>query len=181
MTPLLRDYFVADLARDMVAPVVIVTANGFDAAGHSAMSESSCRRRGAHVAGFVINRIRGYGYAASALRNEISVVAKAPVLASVKRHSGGAWGGGGGDVGAAAQALQGVDARIEAKDGARSVHAAIRASEEGWVDGAARVIFGTGRVGGPAARWRRQRRQRLRQRQEAQQRQRRRVRRQREE
>lgn len=164
MTPLLRDYFVADLARDMVAPVVIVTANGFDAVGHSVMAESNCRRRGAHVAGFVTNRIKKYGYSLAALRHEINAVAEAPVLASVSKQPSGEEGDGGGVdfVGMAMAPNAGM--QFDAKNAARSAYAAICASEDGYVDGAARVIFGAAR-GGPAARWRRQRRQRRKRRQ----------------
>ena len=158
MTPLLRDYFVADLARDMVAPVVIVTANGFDAVGHSVMAESNCRRRGAHVAGFVTNRIRKYGYSLAALRHEINAVAEAPVLASVSRQPRDEGGDGGVDFVGMAMAPD-LDMQFDAKNAARSAYAAICASEDGYVDGAARVIFGAARSG-PAARWRQQRRQR---------------------
>lgn len=158
MTPLLRDYFVADLARDMVAPVVIVTANGFDAVGHSVMAESNCRRRGAHVAGFVTNRIRKYGYSLAALRHEINSVAEAPVLASVSKQPSGGEGGGGVDIVGMAMAPN-AEMQFNAKSAARSAYAAICASEGGYVDGAARVIFGTGR-GGPAERWLQQKRQR---------------------
>lgn len=159
MTPLHRDYFVADLARDMVAPVVIVTSNGFDAAGHSAMAESSCRRRGARVAGFVINSISEYGYVPAALRGEIGAVAEAPVLATIKRQKTGAPKGGGYDIAGALRAL-GVDVPAGADGAESSAHAAIRAFEGGYVDGAARIMFGGGRGGGAAARWREQRRKR---------------------
>ena len=166
MTPLLRDYFVADLARDMVAPVAIVTSNGFDAAGHSAMAESSCRRRGAHVAGFVINCISEYGYVPAALRGEIGAVAEAPVLATVKRQKAGAPKGGGYDIAGALRAL-GVDVQAGAGDIEPGAYAAIRAFEGGYVDGAARIIFGGGGGGGAAARWREQRRKRRMQRKKA--------------
>ena len=149
MAPILRDYFVADLARDMAVPSIIVTGNGFDAAGHSAMAASHCRRRGAHVAGFVVNRTERDGHPVSLLREEIADVTGLPVLASVRnRRRGGAGaapGGAGGQAGGEA---------------GRSLYAAIGASRGGDVDGAARVIFGPGTGGPAAAKWRRQGRRR---------------------
>ena len=149
MAPILRDYFVADLARDMAVPSIIVTGNGFDAAGHSAMAASHCRRRGAYVAGFVVNRTERDGHPVSLLREEIADVTGLPVLASVRnRRRGGAGaapGGAGGQAGGEA---------------GRSLYAAIGASRGGDVDGAARVIFGPGTGGPAAAKWRRQGRRR---------------------
>ena len=142
MTPILRDYFVADLARDMGVPTIIVTGNGFDAAGHSAMAAFHCRGRGAHVAGFVVNRTEADGHPMHLLRKEVSDVTGLPVLASVENMRRGAAGAGGGAAAAAA------------------ARAAIGASRRGYVDGAARVMFGKEWGGAAAARWRRQARRR---------------------
>ena len=154
MAPIRKDYFVADLIRDMAVPAIIVTANRFDAPGHSAMAASCCRRRGAHVAGFVVNRIEEYGYEGAALRREIRNVTGLPVLASVKRSAGG--GG---------RRVRKVDIPAPDSGGApprlgrgarRSARAAIDASKRGDVDGAARVMFGPGDGGAweAASRWR---------------------------
>ncbi len=155
MAPILRDYFVADLARDMAVPSIIVTGNGFDATGHSAMAASHCRRRGAHVAGFVVNRTERDGHPVSLLREEIADVTGLPVLASVRnrRRRGGAGRG------AAGAAPGGAGGQAGGEAG-RSLYAAIGASRGGDVDGAARVIFGPGTGGPAAARWRRQGRRR---------------------
>lgn len=136
MTPILRDYFVADLARDMCAPCIIVVPNRFDASGHAIMAAHHCRQRGAKVAGFVVNRVDADGYHAVSLREEITEVTGLPVLASVMNRSRGRGGPG---------------------QGAR---AAIGASRGGDVDGAAGVMFGPGRGGRAAEQWRRQSRRR---------------------
>ena len=152
MTPIRRDYFVADLARDMAVPSIIVAANGFDSGGHSAMAASHCERLGAHVAGFVVNRIHEYGYAGGALRNEITDITGLPVLATVRRRARGMRGKGG-------PAAPGDAGRMQ------SARAAVEACEHGDVDGAARIIFGPGNGGGQAAAtWRRQRRMRMKER-----------------
>ena len=90
MTPILDGYFAADLARDMGVSSVIVTSNGFDAGGLSAMAASLCRQRGAHVSGFVVNRIEKYGYRAGVLRDEIAATTGLPVLATIRRPAAGA-------------------------------------------------------------------------------------------
>ena len=161
MTPILRDYFVADLARDMMLPVVIVTSNGLDSVGHSAMAAHHCRRRGAHVAGFVVNYTEEDGYGRRVMSKEIRAVAGGRILASVKRHSEGAMPGGEElEIKMVAQAA-GIPGIGPEADIAASIYAAAGAADGGEVDGAARIIFGPGRAGGRAgARWRRQARRR---------------------
>lgn len=161
MTPILRDYFVADLARDMMLPVVIVTSNGLDSVGHSAMAAHHCRRRGAHVAGFVVNYTDEDGYGRRVMSKEIGAVAGGRILASVKRHSEGTMPGGEElETKMVAQA-EGIPGIGPEGDIAASIYAAAGASDGGEVDGAARIIFGPGRAGGRAgARWRRQARKR---------------------
>ena len=180
MAPIRRDYFVADLIRDMAVPSIIVTSNRFDAPGHSAMAASACRRRGAHVAGFVVNRIEEYGYKGPLLRREIKAVTGLPVLASVGWSGGGGGGGGGGPGGneAAGAASQGDGGPgpLPGSGAMDSARVAIGASKRGDVDGAAGIIFGRKGGGEAAARWRRQSAERRqRRRQSAERRQRRRA------
>ena len=149
MTPIRRDYFVADLARDMAVPSIIVASNGFDSGGHAAMAASHCERLGAHVAGFVVNRIHEYGYPRGALCSEITDVTGLPVLATVRRRARG-------------MRREGGTAAPDDAGWMQSASAAVEACEHGDVDGAARIIFGPGLGGGKAAAaWRKQRRMRM--------------------
>lgn len=124
MTPIRRDHLVADLARDMGVPTVIVTGNGFDAAGHSTMAVSHCAGRGGPCGG-----IRGQPH----LEGRAAGVAAAQ---GVRRH-----GAARARVGREQAAQGGLDTGRPRGPTAR---AAIGASKSGDVDGAAGVVFGAG-------------------------------------
>ena len=82
MTPIRRDYFVADLAADMGIPAVIVASSRIGTINHSVMTVGACRERGARVAGIIINSHRG-GYDPGGLRRDLEGLLDVPVLGSV--------------------------------------------------------------------------------------------------
>lgn len=64
MSPILSDYSVCDLARDMGAPVAIVVPRRMGAQGQAAAAALACESRGARLAGLVVGGERfegGYG------------------------------------------------------------------------------------------------------------------------
>ena len=52
MVPILADYFMADLARDMGLPVLVVAGNRVGSINHVVMTVNSCRSRGGARAGY---------------------------------------------------------------------------------------------------------------------------------
>lgn len=147
MTPILADYFVADLIRDMALPAVIVTTNRIGALNHSVMAALACRQRGAYAAGFVISRTDRRGYGRGVLRGDIEAVAGLPVLAEVGRAGAapgrpgaGARARGTRDGGAGAGGIR------RAAIGAAAV--AVAVEESGGLDGVVRVMRGA-RPAGP--------------------------------
>lgn len=90
MVPILSDYYMADLARDMGLPVLVVATNQMGSANHTIMTVESCRSRRVRVLGVVLNMIHdGYGEDTLGviLRDTVGV----PVLGVVPRN-GAAFG-----------------------------------------------------------------------------------------
>lgn len=145
MTPIQADYFVADLARDMLMQTVIVVPNKIGAPNHSVMTSAMCRQRGAHVAGFVINCTDKRGYAPGLLREDIEALTGAPVLATLRKRG--------------IMDIPEIDLTIRDTGGgsqravrsvrgvAKSMAVAIALAEDGEVDGVARIMHGQGRGG----------------------------------
>ena len=88
MVPILADYFMADLARDMGLPVLVVAGNRVGSINHIVMTVSSCRSRGARVLGVVLNMIHD-GYDERTMRRCLEGVLDVPVLGAVPRMDGG--------------------------------------------------------------------------------------------
>ena len=86
MTPIRRDYCVADLIRDAAMPAVIVTTNRIGALNLSVMTAAACRDRGAAPLGFVVNCIDPDGYDPGRLAEDIAEVTGVPVLAVLRAH-----------------------------------------------------------------------------------------------
>ena len=55
LVPILHDYSVADFARDLALPVIVVVANRLGALNHSALTLESVRSHGATCAGLILN------------------------------------------------------------------------------------------------------------------------------
>ena len=88
MVPILADYFMADLARDMGLPVLVVAGNRVGSINHVVMTVNSCRSRGARVLGIVLNMIHD-GYDERTMRRCLEGVLDVPVLGAIPRTGGG--------------------------------------------------------------------------------------------
>ena len=86
MTPIRRNYFVADLMADASMSSVVVTTNRIGALSLAAMSAEACRERGAPPVGFVINCIDPDGYEPGRLAGDMSAVTGSHVLAVLDMH-----------------------------------------------------------------------------------------------
>ncbi len=85
MTPILKDYFVADLICDMDARAVIVIKNSIGTISHTVMTHKMCQSYGLQVAGVIINEIDSRGYATGGLKRDIEGLTGLCVLGSVPR------------------------------------------------------------------------------------------------
>jgi len=84
MAPILRDYFVYDLIRDMKTPAILVTRTRVGTISHTLMSVKICQDNGVTVRGIVINDI-DEGYPPNELKRDLEDLAGLPVLGTVSR------------------------------------------------------------------------------------------------
>ena len=82
MTPIRRDYFVADLAREMDIPAVIVASSKIGTINHTVMTVLMCKEFKVPVRGIVINEFGG-GYPAKQLARDLRDLTGAAVLGTV--------------------------------------------------------------------------------------------------
>ena len=143
MTPIRRDYFVADLVRDAGMPAVVVTTNRIGALGLSAMTAEACRERGARPIGFVVNCTDPGGYDPARLGEDIREVTGVPVLASIESGGEPAVPARKGSMfGSYPLQAEGGMRREDMPEGTkRTLAAAKRAQESGALDGIARAMF----------------------------------------
>lgn len=85
LVPILPDYYMADLARDMDLRVLAVADNAMGTVHHIVSTLMACRQRGAEVDGIVLNMIQD-GYDADLLLGILRGVTETPVLAVLERH-----------------------------------------------------------------------------------------------
>ena len=144
MTPIHRDYFMADLIRDAAMPAVVVTTNRIGALGLAVMTAMSCRELGAPPAGFVVNCTDPGGHDPGRLAEDIAEVAGAPVLAVLGAHGTPAPAGRKGSMFGSRPLNDGSGIRHEdmPEGTKRSVAAARAVHESGALDGVARVLLG---------------------------------------
>lgn len=87
LVPILPDYFMVDLARQMNLRILVVTDNILGAVHNTVSTVLACRHRGAEAAGIILNMMRD-GYDEDMLRSMLRGVTDVPVLAVVHRSDG---------------------------------------------------------------------------------------------
>ena len=71
LVPVLPDYFMVDLARQMDLRILVVTDNVLGAVHNTVSTLLACRHRGAEVAGIILNFMRD-GYGEDLLRQHVA-------------------------------------------------------------------------------------------------------------
>lgn len=84
LVPILPDYFMADLARDMGLRTLVVADNAVGTVHHTVSTLLACRHRGTEASGIVLNMIRD-GYGRDLLQGMLRGVTDTPVLAALSR------------------------------------------------------------------------------------------------
>ncbi len=82
MTPILEEYFVANLIAEMGIPAVVVAGSKVGTINHTVMTCMACQRYGVSVKGIIINDFAG-GYPASDLSRDLEALTGIRVLGSV--------------------------------------------------------------------------------------------------
>ena len=83
MTPILKDYAIIDLIKDLNTNTVIVTSSKLGTINHTIMTCNICKNMKIPVKGLIINNFDSTGYPISELERDLSVLTNLPVLCSL--------------------------------------------------------------------------------------------------
>jgi dethiobiotin synthetase len=82
MTPILQDYYVTNLVKDMKTPAVIVTRSRVGTINHTIMTCKMCEKYRIPVKGIIINNF-DQGYPVGELRRDLQNLTGIKVLGSI--------------------------------------------------------------------------------------------------
>ena len=85
MTPLLENYFVADLIRDMNLQTIIVIRSKIGTVNHTLLTSKICKDYNLPVKGIIINNFDSEGYPVQELKRDIEQLTKHKVLGVIPR------------------------------------------------------------------------------------------------
>ena len=83
MTPILKDYYVTDLIKDMKIPSIIVTRTKVGTVNHTVMTVEMCKKYKIPVKGIIINDFDSDGYKVKELTRDLKNLTSVPVLGSI--------------------------------------------------------------------------------------------------
>ncbi len=83
MTPILRNYAIADLIKRLNTNTIIVTSSKIGTVNHTIMTCNVCKNMKIPVKGLIINNFDSAGYPISELERDLSVLTNLPVLCSL--------------------------------------------------------------------------------------------------
>ena len=83
MTPILKDYAIIDLIKDLEANTIIVTSSKIGTINHTMMTCNMCKNMKIPVKGLIINNFDSTGYPMSDLERDLSALTDLPVLCSL--------------------------------------------------------------------------------------------------
>ncbi len=82
MTPILKDYYITNLIKEMKIPTVIVTRSKVGTVNHTIMTVKMCEKYKIPVKGIIINNFDN-GYAVKDLTRDLKNLTGVPVLGSI--------------------------------------------------------------------------------------------------
>jgi dethiobiotin synthetase len=80
MTPILKDYFIANLIKDMGIPTVIVASSRVGTINHTIMTVRMCEKYKIPIKGIIINDSDSNGYKVTELTRDLKNLLGVPVL-----------------------------------------------------------------------------------------------------
>ena len=83
MTPILQDYFVTNLIKDMKLSTIIVTRTKIGTVNHTVMTCKMCEKYKIPVKGIIINNFDTNGYNVKELKRDLENLTNMPVLGSI--------------------------------------------------------------------------------------------------
>jgi len=82
MTPILKDYFIADLIKEMKIPTIIVTRTKVGTVNHTLMTVMMCKKYKIPIKGIIINNFDD-GYPINQLTKDLENLTGVKVLGSI--------------------------------------------------------------------------------------------------
>ena len=83
MTPILKDYAIIDLIKDLDANTIIVTSSKIGTVNHTVLTCNICKNMNIPIKGLIINNFDSTGYPIPELERDLSVLTDLPVLCSL--------------------------------------------------------------------------------------------------
>ena len=83
MTPILKNYFVTDLIKDLKIPTILVTRTKIGSINHTIMTVNMCKKYKIQIKGIVINDFDSGGYKTKELTRDLKNLTGVPILGSI--------------------------------------------------------------------------------------------------
>ena len=83
MTPILENYFIINLIKNMNLETIIVTSSRIGTINHTIMTNEMCQRYGIKIRGLIINNLESNGYPINELKRDLEELTKKPVIGSI--------------------------------------------------------------------------------------------------
>ncbi len=83
MTPILKDYYITNLIKEMKIPAVIVTRSKIGTINHTIMTVKMCEKYKIPIKGIIINDFDSDGYKTKELTRDLKNLTGVPVLGSI--------------------------------------------------------------------------------------------------
>lgn len=87
MTPILKDYFVADLIKDLNLDSILVTSTKIGSVNHTLLTLAACKKYGIRIAGLVISEVDS-GYSVNDLESDLVSLSGVDVICKIPHVSG---------------------------------------------------------------------------------------------
>ena len=83
MTPILKDYAIIDLIKDLNANTIIVTSSKIGTVNHTVLTCNMCKNMNIPIKGLIINNFDSTGYPIDELERDLNTLTNLPVLCSL--------------------------------------------------------------------------------------------------
>jgi len=83
MTPILKDYAIINLIKDLMANTIIVTSSKIGTVNHTVLTCNMCKNMNIPIKGLIINNFDSTGYPIPELERDLIALTDLPVLCSL--------------------------------------------------------------------------------------------------
>jgi len=83
MTPILKNYFVTNLIKDMDIPAIIVVRTKIGTVNHTVMTCKMCEKYKIPIKGIIINNFDSNGYRVKTLKRDLEDLTRVPILGTI--------------------------------------------------------------------------------------------------